>query len=213
MPGWAELRDDLRRISRETPEALVSYPDPREERPGEDRFAIGLVAWATDIATVLHEKYGAAVELAVGAMSFPDQQFFAGRLLELPETQAASVGLSVEPVSPLSVRTGRFTMAQVRVVNDSSTQQVLGTNRQLQSAVVDEAGAVVGRFTGAQNLIFQAYPVPADGSTEVPVLIGTDSLAPRLGYAVPPGQWRLVVLMDVDRVEAVSAPLPLTVTP
>lgn len=213
MPGWTELREDLRRISRETPDALVSCPDPRDDRPREGRFAIGLAAWATDLAATLHEKYGATVQLAVGAMPFPDQDFFAGRLLELPETPAESLGLTVEPVSPLSVRTGRSTTARVRVVNRSSAQQVLGTNRHLQSAVVDEVGAVVGRFTGPQLLPFQAYPVPPGGSTEVPVLIGTDSLAPRLGYAVPPGQWHLVVLMNVDRVEAFSAPLPLAVTP
>lgn len=213
MPGWSELREDIRRISRESPDAFLSYPDPDRERPGEVRFSVRLAAWASDVATALHDKYGETVALEVGAMPFPGQEFVAGPLATLPETRAASMGLSVEPATPLSVRTGRSAMPRVRVVNHSTDKQVLGTNGQLQSAVVDGAGAVVGRYVGAQNLPFVRFPVEAGHHAEVPVLIGTDSVVPRLGYAVPPGQWHLVVLLNLDRETTVSAPLPLTVTP
>ena len=218
MPGWSELREDLRRISEESPDAFLSYPDPDSERPGETRFSVRLAAWANEIAAALHEKYGATVDLEVGAIRFPSREFFAGPLLTLPETAAESIGLSVEPVNRLEVRTGRSTMQAVRVVNDSAAKQLLGTNGQLQSAAVDDTGAVVGRYVGAQHLQFVGFAVEPGRSTEVPVLIGTDSVVPRLGYAVPPGQWHLVVLLDVHRgrtarVNTVSAPIPLTVTP
>lgn len=213
VPGWSELREELRRITRESPDALLGYPDPTSDRPGAAAFSIHFAAWASDIAAALHEKYGAAVDLEVGAMPFPGKEFAAGALLTLPETRADSVGLSVEPVTPLLVRTGRTAMPRVRVVNHSADRQALGTNGQLQSAVVDDAGAVVGRYVGAQHLPFVGFAVEAGRGTEAPVLIGTDSVVPRLGYAVPPGQWHLVVLLNVDREQMVSAPLPLTVTP
>jgi len=213
VAGWSELREDLRRTSEETPEALLGYPDPSSDRPEEEPFSIHFASWADDIAATLHEKYGAVVDLEVGAMPFPGQDFVPGPLLTLPETPADSLGLSVQPMTSLSVRTGRSAMPRVRVVNHSAEKKVLGTNGQLQSAVVDDAGAVVGRYVGAQNLPFVGFAVEAGRGTEVPVLVGTDSVVPRLGYAVPPGQWHLVVLLDVDRERTVSAPLPLTVTP
>lgn len=213
MPGWSELREDLRRISEETPDALLGYPDPTSERPGESRFRIHFAAWASDIAAALHEKYGEAVELEVGAIRFPGRELDAGPLRTLPDTPTDSLGLSVEAITPLSVRSGRTAMPRVRVVSHSAEKRVLGSNGQLQSAVVDDAGAVVGRYVGAQNLPFVGFAVEAGRFADVPVLVGTDSVVPRLGYAVPPGRWHLVVLLDVGRERTVSAPLPLTVAP
>ncbi|HEU5043505.1 MAG TPA: hypothetical protein VFT75_05165 [Nocardioidaceae bacterium] len=213
MAGWSELRVDLRRISEETPDALLGYPDPSSDRPETGTFAIHLASWASDIAATLHEKYGETVDLEVGAIRFPGRDFDAGPLRTLPETPADSLGLSVEAITPLSVRSGRSAISRVRVVNHSQEKKVLSTNGQLQSAVVDDAGAVVGRYVGAQNLPFVGFAVEAGSGTEVPVLVGTDSVVPRLGYAVPPGPWHLVVLLDVDGERTASAPVPLTVTP
>lgn len=47
----------------------------------------------------------------------------------------------------------------------------------------------------------------------MPVLIGTASVAPDLGYAVPPGQWRLVIALQTDNSNTLSAPLQITITP
>jgi hypothetical protein len=85
------------------------------------------------------------------------------------------------------------------------------TTGQLQSAVTDHAGRALGRYTGPQHLPGITFTVEAGERQQVPVLIGTDSLVPELGYAIPPGGWSLVVEIGApDRL--LSAPLPLTVT-
>ncbi|MEV6271587.1 hypothetical protein AB0L64_30780 [Kribbella sp. NPDC051936] len=47
----------------------------------------------------------------------------------------------------------------------------------------------------------------------MPVLIGTASVAPDLGYAVPPGQWWLDIALATDSGVTLTAPLGITVTP
>jgi hypothetical protein len=47
----------------------------------------------------------------------------------------------------------------------------------------------------------------------VPVLIGTASVVPDLGYAVPPGEWSLVVSLQTYEGYMVSGPLAITITP
>ncbi|WP_460666141.1 hypothetical protein [Kribbella swartbergensis] len=47
----------------------------------------------------------------------------------------------------------------------------------------------------------------------MPVLIGTASVVPDLGYAVPPEQWRLVIELQTDSGSMLSAPLELTISP
>ena len=213
MPGWTELREDLRRISRDSPGALIGYPDPDSDRAVGERLSVELAASAADIAAVLHEKYGAEVELRVGAMPYPAPEQPHPAWRTLPDTPAGSVGLSVEPVSPLSVPSGAATTATVRVLNHVEVPRSLSTNGHLQSAVVDDAGRVVGRYVGPQHLPHVGFVVEPGRSTEVPVLIGTDSMAPELGYAVPPGHWGLVVVLDTDEGKTVSLPVPLEVTP
>jgi hypothetical protein len=50
-------------------------------------------------------------------------------------------------------------------------------------------------------------------SRPVPVLIGTASMVPDLGYAVPPGQCGLVIELMTDKAGMLPAPLALTITP
>ncbi|MBP2357043.1 hypothetical protein JOF29_008153 [Kribbella aluminosa] len=47
----------------------------------------------------------------------------------------------------------------------------------------------------------------------MPVLIGTASMVPQLGYAVPPGRWSLVIALQTETGEGGLASLELTVTP
>jgi hypothetical protein len=47
----------------------------------------------------------------------------------------------------------------------------------------------------------------------VPVLIGTPSVIPELGFAVSPGEWSLVVSLQTDEGYMLSAPLAITITP
>ena len=99
----------------ESPDALVAFPDPESER-SERRFRIELAAWATEIA--LNARYGSLVDLRVGAMAFPARQLWVSeQTYQLRGEPAEPARLHVEPLSPLSVRTGRFTRRDVLVTN------------------------------------------------------------------------------------------------
>lgn len=79
--------------------------------------------------------------------------------------------------------------------------------------VVDGSGRVVGRFVGPHPLPRVGFEVEPYQSRLVPVLIGTAVVVPDLEYAVPPGQWTLVVVLATETGDVVRASLELTVTP
>jgi hypothetical protein len=213
MTGWQSLRVDLRRLLEQSPGALVVGPNPESERR-EPPIHIELAAWATDIAATLNAKYGSLLDLHVGAMTFPARQLgVRERWYQLPGEPAEAAGLDVEPLSPLSVRTGRSTHEDVLVTNRTAHEQVLLTNGALTSAVTDSSGSVVGLYVGPLNAVRVGFPIEPHQSRPVPVLIGTASLVPDLGYAVPPGQWWLVIALQTDSGNMLSAPLEITITP
>jgi hypothetical protein len=214
VAGWDSLRVDLRRLRDEAPGALVMWPSPETERRHEKQFRIDLAAWATDIAGRLHATYGGLVDLRVGAMSFPDRQMSVSEhALELHGEPAESAGLVVEVLSPLTIRSGHYAKHDVLVTNRAAHRQVLLTAGDLYSAVTDSSGNVVGRYVGAHNLPRIEFPIEPQRSRAVPALIGTASLVPDPGYAVPPGRWSLVVSLTIASGHYLSAPLELTVTP
>jgi hypothetical protein len=207
------LRADLRQLRDESPAALVVFPDPEGERH-EQRISIDLAAWATDIAAMLNAKYGSLLDLHVGAMTFPTRQLWEGVSgYQLRGAPAERAGLDVEPLSPLTVRTGRSTREDVLVTSRATHRHVLSTNGALQSAVTDSNGNVVGRYVGPQNLPLVPFSIEPHQSRPLPVLIGTASVVPDLGYAVPPGQWGLVIELQTDSGPMLSAPLGITMTP
>jgi hypothetical protein len=82
------------------------------------------------------------------------------------------------------------------------------------TAVVVEPGTseVVGGFAGAQHLPLVRFQVEPGESTPIPMLVGTASIAPRLGYAVPPGRWAIEVRLNLGDRGWFRTPLvPLTV--
>jgi hypothetical protein len=213
MTGWQSLRVDLRRLREESPGALVVWPSPDSERR-EPPIRIQLAAWATEIAAMLNAKYGSLLELQVGAMTFPARQLWLSEdLPQLRGAPAEPAGLEVEALSPLSVRTGRYTHEDVLVTNRTAHEQVLLTNGALTSAVTDSSGSIVGLYVGPLNARRVGFAVESHQSRPVPVLIGTASMVPDLGYAVPPGHWRLVIALQTDSGHMLSTPLDITITP
>jgi hypothetical protein len=49
----------------------------------------------------------------------------------------------------------------------------------------------VGGFAGPQTLPLIIFRVAPGRTERVPLLIGTASFTPRLGYAIPPGNWAM----------------------
>ncbi len=213
MTGWQSLRADLRLLLEESPGALVVGPNPYSERR-EPLFRIQLAAWATAIAATLDAKYGSLLDLQVGAMTFPTRQLWVSEdLPQLRGAPAESAGLEVEALSSLSVRTGRSAHEDVLVTNRTAQEQVLLTNGALTSAVTDRSGGIVGLYVGPRNASRVGFAIGPHQSRPVPVLIGTASMVPDLGYAVPPGQWRLVIALHTDSGNMLSTPLDITITP
>ena len=214
MAGWESLRLDLLRLREESPGALVVWPNPHTERRSERRFRIVLAAWATEIAGTLKAKYGDVVDLQVGAMTFPGGELVASEsALQLPGVPADAAGLDVEAVRPLSVRSGRYAHEELKVTNRADHTQMLMTSRDLLSTVTDRAGNVVGRYVGPHNAGRRGLRIEPQQSQPMTVLIGTASVVPELGYAVPPGEWKLVVLLQTEEGFVLSGPLEITVTP
>ena len=214
MADWERLRVDLLRYLEEAPGAVVSGPSPHTERRYERRFRIDLAAWAVEIASDLYGKYGDLVDLRVGALSFPAKELFVNEhALQLRGEPAEAAGLVVESLQPLTIRSGHHAIQDVLVTNQAAHRQVLLTAGDLPSAVVDTAGRAVGRYVGAHTLPRIEFPIEPHQSRPVPVLIGTASLVPALGYAVPPGRWALRISLHTDAGFYLSAPLELTVTP
>jgi hypothetical protein len=66
------------------------------------------------------------------------------------------------------------------------------------AAVVDPAtGEVVGGFHGAQTLPLIMFRVAPGATERIPLLIGTASFTPRLGYTVPAGTWGIEATLDL----------------
>lgn len=79
--------------------------------------------------------------------------------------------------------------------------------------MTDSSGSVVGLYVGPLNASRVGFAIESHQSRPVPVLIGTASMVPDLGYAVPPGQWGLVIALQTESGNMVSTPLDITITP
>ena len=78
----------------------------------------------------------------------------------------------------------------IRVHNDSAVDLAANTNGQINGTVVHpDTGQRVGCYEGAQSMPLVRFDVPPGSTSEIPLLIGTASTKPELGWAVPPGPW------------------------
>jgi hypothetical protein len=208
------VREVLLGLRSRDPSPLSGYPDPRESTSPPPPFSISLWAWAADEAAELDRQFGGAVELTVGAFSYPGLT----REPDLPAWRpdvrplADEAGLPVALAEPLVLRSGHSRRPDVLVSNASHEDLTIRTNRQLQSRVVGPDGAEVGGYVGPQRMPGVSFEVAVGATVAIPVLIGTDSLDPALGYAVPPGSWFLQVHLDLrDGRRLRSSPLPIDI--
>ena len=75
---------------------------------------------------------------------------------------------------------------------------VAHTNGRLTARVLDpKTNETVGGYSGAQTMPLVRFRSPGGGSVEIPLLIGTASTIPRLGYAVPAGRWAIEITLGL----------------
>lgn len=200
------MRVKLAELERQAPGALQSWPDLSGASPQRTPVAIELAAWATDIAADLHARFADQLRLTVGAMSYPDGAMVRrAEAFAPPLTPAAEHGLRVALAVPVHVQSGHSMKAVVQVTSMAAAGGELHTNGHLSAVVIDSGERVVGAYVGAQHMPLVRFRLPPAEPVEVPLLIGTASLAPELGYAVPPGEWRLWVELPLGASDA-SAP-------
>lgn len=221
MAAWDELKVVLVRLRDEQPGVLLEYPtlelDPGRVPPVPP-FGIRLAAWGAATAEELHRQFGDDVELTVGSLPYPPGLQPRPRpavtplldLLDPQEITAELEGLAV-------VRSGHTLRHGLLVGNLSGRELQIATNGQVTATVVDpQTGEVVGGFSGAQPAPLVVFRVAAGATEPIPLLIGTASIAPRLGYVVPAGEWGIQVTLtlgpDPDSPRRSTPILPLTIT-
>lgn len=221
MAVWDELRQALGHLVREQPGALLEFPDPGSERV-QPPFQIRLAPPALAAAEDLHRRFGDDVLLTVGYLPYPpDRQPdpAPGPLTGQPPGEPLDPReTDVQLDGPATVRSGQTLHHGLLVGNLTGRELTIATNGQLTAAVVDpQTGLVVGGFAGAQTLARIDFHVVPGATERIPLLIGTASVVPDLGYTVPPGMWGIQVPLDLLRDGHTQAlrrtpVLPLTIT-
>jgi hypothetical protein len=216
LENWEELRVELLRLREERPGVLRGYPTPNSgyRRPPVE---IHLAADAAATAADLHVGFGDFVSLQVGALAYPPDS-------TQPPSDLATAGselTTVDPAEmhlvldgPLTIRSGVTTTHHVLVTNLSDHDISIKTNGNLTATVLDpDTGAPVGGYAGPQRLPLVTFTAEPGKPVRIPLLVGTASFRPELGYTVPPGNWQLSApLRLADGRHFVSPPLELTIT-
>jgi len=219
MAAWDELKAVLLRLRDEHPSVLMQYPMPEVDEGRVPPFAITLAPWATTTAEELHRQFGDDVELTVGVLPYPPARQPRPQPATAPPADLIDPQeITAELDGPAVVRSG-YTLRHGLLVGNLTRQELtIATNGQVTAVVVDPAtGQTVGGFAGFQTLPGVFFRVAARTTERIPLLIGTASFTPELGYILPPGSWGIQVPLDLapdilTRHRRLTPVLPLTIT-
>lgn len=169
----------------------MRYPMPEIDESRQPPFAIHLAPWAVTTAEELHQQFGDAVDLTVGALPYPR----GSRPEHRPEPGQRAVLLDPQEMAaeldgPAIVRSGHTLNHGLLLRNCTDRQVQIATNGHVTAVIIDpRTGEVVGGYSGAQIAPLVVFRVRPGQTERIPLLIGTASLAPRIGYSVPAGDW------------------------
>jgi hypothetical protein len=195
MAVWDDLKVVLARLRDQQPGTLMQYPTPDGDEGRQPPFAIRLAAWATAAAEELHRQFGDALELTVGALPYPPDRRpsrppAAGPSHPPAPGQLDPQEIVAELAGPAVVSSGHTLRHGLLLTNLTDHELQIATNGQVTAAVVDpNTGEVVGGSADPEVLPLIIFRVAPGQTGQVPLLIGTASSTPRLGYAIPPGDW------------------------
>jgi hypothetical protein len=185
--------------------------------PREGILVVHLRADQAELARQLHDRYDGLVGLMVGRLPYPDAhaEGVVSRRKRFRPTHVTRARLpahiEVSLVEKIEVVSGGQVKSQLRVWNRGSADIAVNTHGyQLTALVVDPAtGEIVGEVENIFPAVLGVFEVPAGGVRDIPLLIGTASLNPDLGWAVPPGRWAIQVALPMagDRHEVGQSPL------
>ena len=218
MGTWEELKAVVAELNDDPRRPVRGFVGAVGDQPPSPPCQLSLAAWAVEIAESIAARFGNEVSLTVGALHFPDRtlpddrlrdQSAIERLPRLPDD--VEVTLSV----PLVVRSGFDERAEVEFHNHVGDELVIHTNGVLTArVVVPTSSEVVGGCHGWQTAPLVVFRCAPGGRVLVPLLVGTTSFVPALGYAIPPGACAVEAVVDLHgRGRYVTRRLLMTVTP
>lgn len=214
MSVQQELASFLATLHRERPGTALRF-----SRGGRPPYPVHLSPWGIDAAEELHRQFGEAVRLTVGFLPYPPgQQERRRRDPVEPAGLLDSHEVTTELDEPAVVASGHNLRRYLLVRNLTGSEVQIATNGGITASVVDpRTGEIVGGRAGAQALPLKVFRADPGNSARIPLLIGTASYVPRLGYAIPPGEWGIQATLVLDA-RPRDAPrrrtpvLPLTIT-
>ncbi len=130
----------------------------------------------------------------------------------MPIIDPATAAVALD--GPLTVAAGRTAHHRLAVTNLAPHPLVLQTNGRITAPVLDpESGRLVGIATEAQTLPEISFEAAPGTTVKVPLLVGTASVDPRLGFTVPAGHWDAQAELSIAGERFLTPPLPMTVGP
>jgi hypothetical protein len=184
-------------------QAMTGRPVIARLGVGMDVVSVGLQADQEKVAEELAQRYGDAVELAVGAFAYPmGRERSRPRSPREPEPEIVDfegLELRLHPEHRV-FEVGDRGQADL-VVSNVSTHHVgrFDCGQPLLAVLVDESGQVVGG-PGPGLIAGTGRSLDLDPGDElkIKVLIGTASYREELGYLLPPGQYWLRTYLRIS---------------
>jgi hypothetical protein len=193
---------------------------------GKAVIRVALRADQENLASELAARYGNAVELRVGAFTWPDRRRSRSRtpgrpaLEELEEQTFEGLEVNVE-VDQTVLEVGDDGHGRL-VLRNSGPERIgpLASGQPLVGSLLNASHEAVGGYGGWIAGTGRTVDLAPGGSASIPVIFGTASTREDLGYAVPPGTYWLKVRMRFRRgpggppTRALIAPLTqITIVP
>jgi hypothetical protein len=146
-------------------------------------------------------------------MRYPQRTFAhqPARLVGLPTPMLDPGQATIAWATPLRVRSGHTAQHDMAITN-VGTEQVKASGRLIADVVDLDSGEIVGGYTGPVRLALMIVIISPGATRQTPVLVGTDSLRPELGYALPPGQWGAQTTLRLAGSPVRTPILPVTIT-
>jgi hypothetical protein len=222
---------DLRQLRREI-ERTLRQQSADAGRPvlasigeGAGVVRVALRADQENLAGELAARYGSAVELQVGAFSFPGRRRPPGRpapqeqSFELEGESFEGLEMSVE-VEQRALQVGDDGHGRL-VLRNSGPGRIgpLDSGQPLAGSLLNASRETVGGYSGWIAGTGLTIDLPPGRSASIPVIYGTASSREDLGYVVPPGSYWLKVQMRIQNspgepARALTAPLTqITIIP
>ena len=187
---------------------------------------VGLRANGEDMARQIVERYGDAVHVTVGLLSYPDRTRADGLTTCTPVMATLRVDTPLRGTLALETSTvwsGADFNAKVRVANRGAKDFDFQSGSPATALVFAPGGSeAIGTFTGGIGGVGLGQVLRPLESIDIDVLGGTASCDPALGYALPPGLYEVRAVIDVltmhdnaptDIGYILSDPAPLTIVP